>query len=115
MRMTTGIMHNERHKGIRYVLVYVWRVKGGETDEDKSENPRNQNGPKKKKPKRKGREGTPRKPRVYFYDHQPSSSIVGVVDTTLPVGDAERISAPLGFGVLNPLPFGVRWGTPFAR
>jgi len=48
MRMTTGIMHNERHKGIRYVLVYVWRVKGGETDEDKSENPRNQNGPKKK-------------------------------------------------------------------
>lgn len=69
----------------------------------------------KKKPKRQGQEGTPRKPRVHFYDHQPSSSIVGVVDATLAVGDAERISAPLGFGVLNPLPFGVRWGMPFSR
>ena len=64
------------------------------------------------------KEGTPRKPRVYFYDHQPSSSIVGIVgavDTTLVVGDAERMSAPLGFGVLNPLPLGVRWGMPFSR
>ena len=109
-------MHNERHKGIRYVLVYVWRGKGGETDEDESENPRNQNGPKQNKPKRQGRHTT--ETSGVFYDHQPSSSIVGIVgavDTTLVVGDAERMSAPLGFGVLNPLPLGVRWGMPFSR
>jgi hypothetical protein len=30
-------MHDERHQGIRYVLVYVWGGEETETDEDKSE------------------------------------------------------------------------------
>lgn len=42
-----------------------------------------------------------------FYDHQPSSPRVGAVDATLIAGDAGRMSTPLGFGVLNLLPFDI--------
>lgn len=47
-----------------------------------------------------------------LYDHQPSSSTVGAVDTTLAVGDDGRMLTPLRFDVSDPFPFDIR---SFAR
>ena len=46
--------------------------------------------------------------KLNFYDHQPSSSTVGAVDTMLAAGDGGRPPIPLRFDELNPLPFGIR-------